>query len=197
MLNKFVLKDDHILYVVSGISASGKTTLAKRISEKLNCKLFSLDSYKEQLYELYGFISEQERLILWNMAKYKFQAEITTTIRNGESVIVEYPFDTSWQEFFNYLSKIYSYTLVIVNCNTRSFEDIWNSRVERDSNNSIRPLCLTARSYIKNKLYEGNGKLNISYMIKKENEYYDGKYTSLCGDFITTDCEFENYLNNM
>lgn len=193
-IKEVMLKSNCILYIISGISASGKTTLAKTMQEKLNCKLFSLDLYKEQVYEEYGFKNEIERITLWNMAKYKFQAEITTIARNQENIIVEYPFDVTWQEFFNYLSDKYNYILVIVNCMTRNFDDIWKSRVERDCNQDLRPLCLTAKAYIKNELYESNDKINDNYKTKKGLEYFESKYTSLDGDYIISDGEMIKIL---
>lgn len=187
---------DSALYIVSGISGSGKTTLAKKMQEKLKCEIFSLDTYKEQVYEEYGFKNDIERMILWNMAKNEFQAETITLARTKKSVIVEYPFDVSWQKFFNYLSETYNYTLVIVNCTKRSFDDIWKSRIERDSNKELRPLCLTAKAYIRNELYENNCKINDNYKVNKALEYMMGKYTSLDGDYVITDFEMMKFLSS-
>lgn len=180
--------------VVTGISASGKTTLAKKMKNILNCELLSLDDYKVNIYERFGFKNDYERKILWNMAKNYFQIDVICALQSKKNVIVEYPFDSKWQDFFNVITQNYGYKLIIVNCNTRDFEDIWEIRVKRDSDSTQRPLCLTASVYVKDVIYEPNGKLCDSYKMLKSKEYTDGKYTSLKGDYIFTDIEIGKML---
>lgn len=174
------------LIVISGISGSGKTTLGQKLSKKLGYTLLSLEDYKEKAYEAYGFKDEYERLILHDMAKCEFEASIIKEMRSEKGVIVEYPFNTSWQQFFDKVTKDYNYKLIIINCSTR---DLWQSRTERDSNESVRPKCLTASAYIKDELYINNNKLNSDYKLKQEKEYNDKKYTSLTGGIVLTDRE--------
>lgn len=189
-IKKFLTdKNKSILYVLSGISASGKTTLAKKMQKDFKYNLLSLDNYKEKIYENYGFKNNMERKILLNMAKNEFQSDIIKLARTNQNIIIEYPFDITWQNFFDYIGNEYNYLIVIVNCNTRTFEDIWTSRIERDSNEKLRPLSLTAKAYIKDILYENNGKLNDMYKKEKEIEYIDSKYTSLKGDYVFNDLQ--------
>ena len=184
------------LFIVTGISASGKSTLGHKLGDMTGYEVLSLDDYKEKVYEYYGFKNDYERKILWNMAKLKFEADIVITMRSGRSIIIEYPFDQSWQEFFDYISKEYNYITSVISCDTRDFEDIWNSRVIRDSNYADRPKCLTASAYIKDKLYESNHKINDEYKEVKRQEYMNGKYTSIKGDYIYSDKEFIKMLEN-
>lgn len=178
-----------LLIIISGISSSGKTTLAKGLSKKYNYPVLSMDDYKVKVYEEFGFESEYERKLLWNMAKNMFCTDIIKNARTGCSFIVEYAFDISWQEFFEYVSGEYDFNTIVINCNSRSFEDIWKSRVERDSTCVDRAKCLTASKYVKGKLYENNGKLNDKYKDKKKKDYEDGVYTSLYGDLVISDSD--------
>lgn len=175
------------LIIITGMAASGKSTLARKISEKYKYLLLSMDDYKVNIYEKYGFISETERKRLKNLAKETFCADIILYMRKNQTIIIEYPFDQSWQKFFNYITKKYQYKSIIINCNSRYFEDIWNCRVKRDSECIEREKSLTARKYIKDILYESNNKLNDEYKEIKRKEYRDNKYTSIVGDIIISD----------
>lgn len=186
---------DKCLIVVTGISSSGKSTLSRKLRDKLNDKLFvdlfSVDNFKEEIYEEIGFRNEIERQVLKTYALSKFKTSIICSMRkNVDVVIIEYVFDLSWQEFFNSVCDIYGYTLVIINCISRSFEDIWESKVKRDSNFNVRPKCLTAGAYIKDKLFVPKADLySDEYKEIHRVEYNTNLYTSLEGDYIINDNE--------
>lgn len=185
-----------VMIIVTGISASGKSTLANKIKNTFNIPLLSLDDYKVALYEKYGFKNDIERKILRKMAILNMKADIFLLMRENKKFIIEYPFDSTWQEFFDYLVDEYNYKSVIINCNSRSFDDIWNSRIKRESDFEERPKCLTAQAYIKDKLYISNNKLNDDYKEIKRKEYEEGKYTSLKGNIILDDKNYYDELKN-
>lgn len=182
------------IFIVTGISGSGKTTLSRRLSEYLQCPLLSFDDYKLKLYERYGFRTDQERKRLWEQAKRLYQVDI---LRMTGNLIIEYPFDTSWQKFFDLFSNDFGYTVVCVYCNSREFEDIWQARVQRDSDILQRPRCLTASAYVCGELYVSNGKLNAQYKEKKRLQYLNDKYTSIVGDYVITDAALSQILNEL
>lgn len=187
-MNKNILLNlESFLIIVTGMASSGKTTLANRISEEYKYPLLSMDDYKVELYEKYGFVSELERNNLRNLAKEVFCADIISYMRKNETIIIEYPFDISWQPFFDYIIEQYKYKSIVINCNSRDFDDIWNSRVKRDSECINRSKSLTASKYVKDIIYESNDKLNDDYKEIKRKEYKDNKYTSIIGNFIISD----------
>lgn len=182
------------LIIFTGMSATGKTTLAGMLKEKYtNIKYLALDDFKESVYEQYGFCNDSERKVLWNLAKQMFQIALTKEMRESNIIIVDYAFDKSWNEFFENMSKTYRYKRVVVNFNTRDFESVWESRVNRDES-SERPKCLTASAYIKDKLYVSNGKINDEYKEVKRKEYEEGKYTNIEGDIVISDKKLVNML---
>lgn len=188
MIKNDILENLHsFLIIVNGMSASGKTTLAKKIQEKYKYPLLSMDDYKVKLYDKYGFVSESERLRLRNIAKETFCAEIILYMRKNQTIIIEYPFNESWQEFFDEIKNQYSYKILVINCDSRDFDDIWNSRVKRDSECINRSISLTASKYIKDKLYVSNNKLNDDYKEIMRKEYENNKYSSIKGDIIVSD----------
>lgn len=131
------------------------------------------------------------------MAIYQMKADMFLLMRENRSFIIEYPFDSTWQEFFDNIIKDYDYKSVIINCNSRTFEDIWKAREMRDSNANTRPKCLTAQAYIKGELYISNNKLNDNYKQLKRKEYIEGKYSSLKGDYIFNDINYADKLKEI
>lgn len=190
MNSTLLCKKKRLLLIITGIAASGKSTLAEKLGKKYNFSVLSFDSYKIKVYEQYGFLNETERLLMRDLAICRFKATIIELARYSKPIIVEYPFDSSWQEFFDFISQQYNYNNIVINCNTRDFNEIWNSRVTRDSDFTTREKCLTASVYVKDKLYKSNDKLNAAYKEIKRKEYESGKYTSLQGHCVFTDKEF-------
>lgn len=188
MQDKLMLDNlESSLIIITGMAGSGKTTLANKIVEKYKYLLLSMDDYKVELYEKYGFINEVERKRLWNLAKETFCAEIIFYMRQRKTIIVEYPFDETWQDFFDLITKQYQYKSIVIKCDSREFDDIWTSRVKRDLESNKRPKCLTASKYIKDVLYESNNKLSDENREKKRRAYKENKYTSIKGDIIISD----------
>lgn len=56
--------------LVAGMPASGKSTLALKISRELNIPMLSKDSIKEQMYDDIGFHSRNEKVKLGNAAMH-------------------------------------------------------------------------------------------------------------------------------
>lgn len=158
------LKKTKTLVVITGISGTGKTTLASEMSKFLDVEMLSFDDFKVQQYETYGFTNEQERLKLWNDAKMEFLRALKLRMFTGATVIVEFPFNTTWQEDFDILRRQYQYELVILNCNTRDFDDIWKKKVERDTNPDTRRDCLGADAYVKGRLCTKRDAHNKEYV---------------------------------
>ena len=65
----------HALVVVSGLPASGKTTLAKRIARELAAPHFDKDDFLEALFESEGVASPEQRRALSRRADAEFQSQ--------------------------------------------------------------------------------------------------------------------------
>lgn len=173
------------LIVVTGITGSGKTTLANALGTKLHIRVESLDSQKEENYDLYGFSNLYERRILDDMSKLEFKADLVSSLRCGSSIIIEHPFSKRWQKFFQKICSEYGYKLVIINCNTRDFEEIWRAKLERDES-SVRHPAHLARFYMSKTEYET---YNADSKLREARNYYNNYYNSLSGDEVYTDKE--------
>lgn len=176
----------HCLVICTGISASGKTTYAENLCRTKGIQMLSLDDFKVEAYEEFGFTSEFERLNLRQLAICKFKAELINIMRTGNSVVVEYPFDSSWQEFFDTVSKEYKYKTIVVKFDTLDFKEIWQRRVQRDSNplENNRHISLIASKYIKGQLFENDGDLCAEHKEEIRKQYKSGERTCLIGDIV-------------
>ena len=188
------IDNERKLIIVTGLSGSGKSTLAKTLSECSGIEMFSLDTVKEKMFDNYGFLNSDERYILSETAKDVFKVELLVKARKGNSVIIEYPFNTKWQDFFNLVKNQYNYTLVIINCVSRDFEAIWNAKVVRDKSKN-RHLAHSAKRYIRNRIYEPDDSLyDDKYKYEEKRKLEECEYTSLKGDIEYTDKEIREVV---
>lgn len=70
--------------VIQGMSGLGKTSLCKRLEKDLpRCKSFSLDTYKERLWDKFGFDNEEEKAKLDAQATDEFYADVHRAAKFG------------------------------------------------------------------------------------------------------------------
>ena len=183
------------MIVITGVSSSGKTTLSKLFEDKYDLKLYSLDDIKVEGYEKYGYLNKIEHSILKNLGRYEMQARIISDLRSNDArLVLEYPFTKEWQNFFDYCREVYKTKLIIINCNTKDFEKIWDMHVNRDSVrfSDERHNSLHAKKYIRDSVYvQDKYILTDKYKEKLKNYYTNNKFCSLTGDFIFNDSEID------
>lgn len=112
------MKKQPTLILVLGLPGSGKTTLAKRLSEKFTLPLISKDDIKVVLFDVYGW-KDREWSKLAGRASYEIMDYfIVEQLRAGHSLIVESPFNPEfanakfrkWQEAYDvHYVQIYCY----------------------------------------------------------------------------------------
>ena len=78
---------------IAGMPASGKTTAALRLSEKLGIAMLSKDEIKEKLFDRIGFQSRQEKVQLGLAAMEILYYAAERCLAAGESVILENNFE--------------------------------------------------------------------------------------------------------
>lgn len=100
--------------LISGIPASGKSTAAKMISEKLQIPYFSKDSVKERLFDSIGFSSREEKIKL-NLAATSVLYYIAEQFMAcGLPFILENNFENETAGEIGALLKDYSYKAISV-----------------------------------------------------------------------------------
>ena len=81
--------------LVAGVPASGKTTMAKRLSQALNAPVFSKDAIKETLYDTVGFASRAQKVKLGEAAFAMMIQAADECLAHGLPVILENNFETA------------------------------------------------------------------------------------------------------
>lgn len=103
-----------ICVLVAGMPASGKSTLAVKLSEKLHYPMFSKDSMKELLYDTVGFRSRAEKVALGTGAMEILYYAAGQVLARGGSVILENNFENASREGIQRLLEQYRCPAVTV-----------------------------------------------------------------------------------
>lgn len=132
------------LILITGLPASGKTTIAKKLSSDLGWCYLGKDEFKIKYYEKYGFNNLQERKILDNKSEYDLYTELTTLLDQGENVI----FDKWISGNFTLLELIarprnINVITIYLDCDVKIAVKRFNDRIDSNS----RPICLSVDKY--------------------------------------------------
>lgn len=90
------MKKQPALILILGLPGSGKTTLAKKISQKLDLPLLVKDDIKVMLFDVYGW-KDREESMKAGTASYKIMDYvIEEQLRCGNSLVVEGTFNPAY-----------------------------------------------------------------------------------------------------
>jgi len=166
------------LVIITGISGTGKTTLAKMLYERIeNSTLLSYDELSENIYDILGFINKEEKKAL-----QKLNVEIYIRLieecmqRKDEVIILEKPFKKQWIEFFENLIQKFNYQVYTINMFAKNFDIIWRRLLKREKSKESRH----PSHYLD------------SYSIKKKEEY--NPYFEY--DYNTLKTEYNELISN-
>lgn len=167
------------LIIITGISGSGKTTIAKTIhNHYANSTLISLDTIKTNIYDLAGFNNYEQKQSLKPIIYSTFIKLLEECLkREDENIIIEYPFNKNWEPKFQELVTKYHYEAITIRVKGTSFHDIYQRLVKRDNSSNRHP----GHSLI---IYNPKFKedyvstLKLDYE-KLEKDYQSDKYTSI------------------
>lgn len=100
--------------LVSGIPASGKSTVAKMIAKSLAIPYFSKDAIKERLFDTVGFISREEKVKLNLGATSTMYYIAEQLMSNNMPFVLENNFENETAEDIKVLIEKYSYKAISV-----------------------------------------------------------------------------------
>ena len=186
--------DKKSLYVllVTGLPASGKTTIATRLAKDLGWIYVSKDKYKIELYEKYGFSSVQEKRNLNNKSEKIMYSNLCSLLKNGANVVLDKWICKDYSKIDKVAKMVGAKVLVVyLSCAPDVAVKRYNGRIIRGE----RHIGLS----IKNKYPYIKGDSEIVYMsldeMQKRYELYEEK---TFGDYIievSTD-NIDEYINN-
>lgn len=95
------------LIIITGVSGTGKTTLAKILHKKLeNSILLSYDEFSEKISDMIGFKNKEQKKHLCYLKTEMYKKLIEECMgRKDEIIILEKPFKIEWRVFFYLFGK--------------------------------------------------------------------------------------------
>lgn len=172
------------LIIITGVSGTGKTTLAKMLNKKLEgSTLLSYDEFIEKIYDMIGFKNKEQKknLSALNIKIYKKLIEECMK-RKDEIIILEKPFKTEWRDFLGHLTKKYGYQPYTINIFSKDFQTIWNRLLKREISKEDRHPAHYLDSYYFDKRNEYTPFFEYEYDTLKE------EYDNLISNSINLGC---------
>lgn len=122
------------LIIITGISGTGKTTLANALYKKIeDSTLLSYDKVYENISDIVGFKDKKEKKSVRAIGTKIYKMLVEKCMKRGDSIIIlEKPFKEKWQNFFKKLSQKYEYEIYTINIFAKDFETIWNRLLKRE-----------------------------------------------------------------
>ena len=166
------------LIIISGISGVGKSTLAKKMYQKIESStLISLYILKENIYDIMGFKDKKQKKSLQFMNRKIYKMLIEEAMkRNDEVVIVEYPFKKQWITFFEKMITKYDYEAYTIHLFAKDFDTIWKRLKIRENSVERHPSHYLQEYSLKKK--------------EKYEPYFEYEYNTLKKEYdnLTSNC---------
>jgi len=146
------------LIIITGISGTGKSTLAKKLYNKIeNSTLLSFDILTENIYDIVGFKNKTEKKSLKQLNTNIYKSLIEECMkRKDEIIILEKPFKIEWKDYLDQISKKYKYKILTINLFTNDFNKLFDNLLKREMSKAERHPShyLTSYSLKEKELYE-------------------------------------------
>ena len=141
------------LIIITGVSGTGKTTLARILHEKLEDSiLLSYDELSEKISDIIGFKNKDQKKHLSHLNISMYKKLIKESMeREDKIIILEKPFKREWKRILDNLIDKYGYKAYTVNIFAKDFETIWNRLLKREKLKKERHPAHYLDSYYYNK----------------------------------------------
>ena len=157
------------LILVTGLPASGKTTIATHLSKDLGLQYVGKDQYKIELYEKYGFSSAEEKKNLNVKSEEIMYSKLYALLQNGENVVFDKWICKDYSRIDAIVKELGIEVVVIyLNCKSEVALRRYNSRIDSGE----RHIGLS----LKNKYPYVKGYSEVAYMTLEEMKQRDELY---------------------
>lgn len=122
------------IIIIQGMTCLGKSTLCKQLEKDLpNCKHFSLDEYKENIWDKFGFDSVEQREHQSKLARALFYSDINEAVKKAlcDYILIDYAFTNKyWNELLENLANWNGLvkTIYLKPTNLQEHKKIWEIR---------------------------------------------------------------------
>ncbi len=122
------------IIIIQGMTCLGKSTLCKQLEKDLpNCKHFSLDEYKENMWDKFEFDSVAQRDHQSKLARELFYSDINEAARKAlyDYILIDYAFTNKyWNELLENLANWNSLvkTVYLRPTNLQEHKKLWETR---------------------------------------------------------------------
>lgn len=167
------------LIIVTGISGSGKTTISNYIyNHYKNSTIISMDTLKEDIYDIVGFNNNEQKQNLKPIIYNTFMELLNECMkRNDENIIIEYPFNNSWENEFKKLVDKYNYNAITIKVKGKDYDTIFQRLNNRNNNSKRHPShSLTSYNLKEKDKYKSTNELDYKEL---KYDYETDKYTSI------------------
>jgi predicted kinase len=127
------------MIIVTGTSATGKTTLSKQLESKFNLPLINKDEIKELLFDCLG-TKDEEWAVRLGVTSFELSYLIVEKLcQTGKSFIVEGNFEDKFaSKVFSDLRDKYNYKILQLYCHAPD-EVLYKRYIERDNSGERHP----------------------------------------------------------
>ncbi len=167
------------LIIVTGISGSGKSTISNYIyNHYKNSTLISMDVLKENIYDLVGFNNSEQKQNLKSIIYNTFTELLNECMRrNDENIIIEYPFNNSWENKLKKLVDKYNYKAITIKVKGKDYDTIFQRLDNRNNTKKRHPShALTSYNLKEKDKYKSTNELDYEEL---KYDYETDKYTSI------------------
>lgn len=167
------------LIIVTGISGSGKSTISNYIyNHYKNSTLISMDVLKENIYDLVGFNNSEQKQNLKSIIYNTFAELLNECMRrNDENIIIEYPFNNSWENKLKKLVDKYNYKAITIKVKGKDYDTIFQRLDNRNNTKKRHPShALTSYNLKEKDKYKSTNELDYEEL---KYDYETNKYTSI------------------
>ena len=147
--------------LVTGIPASGKSTMAEFLAERLRLPMLSKDKIKEILFDDVGFASRSEKVALGISAMTILYYTARQLMKCGRPFILENNFENVSKEGLLTILKKYKYKAITVTL-TGDYKIIYQRFLERNRDPGRHP------GHVVNDCYPGSKEINSPVQISYE-----------------------------
>lgn len=138
--------------LVTGIPASGKSTIAEYLAKELSIPCFSKDAFKEILFDTVGFRSREEKVALGIAAMEIMYDAAERLMRRGLPFLLENNFERVSKPRLSALLERYAYTAVTVTL-TGDYRAIYRRFLARNQSSERH------RGHVVNDRYPEDGRI--------------------------------------